>query len=133
MAALYREFTSQAQIDAMYNAAAAVADSAGHVQRYIEHSRRARQTAIDSGLSGAGVKSISRGEWIVVALGRRHGLRPSSKINTNEYTYFPPSEIVQFAQRFVCRNSAVDRAERAADNRPSGVFFTAARRKVCRR
>jgi arylformamidase len=44
MAALYREFTSQAQIDAMYNAAAAVPDSAGHVQRYVEHSRRARET-----------------------------------------------------------------------------------------
>lgn len=40
--ALYREFTSTAQIDAQYNAGAAVADSAAHMQRFIAQSAAAR-------------------------------------------------------------------------------------------
>jgi arylformamidase len=41
---LYRDFSTQAQIDAQYNAAAAVPDAARHMQHYVERSRIARQT-----------------------------------------------------------------------------------------
>ena len=44
MRTLYREFTTQAQIDAQYNAAAAVPDAAAHLERYAELSRSARAT-----------------------------------------------------------------------------------------
>ena len=44
MQTLYREFTSQAQIDAQYNAGASVPDSSVCMQHYAEQSRRARET-----------------------------------------------------------------------------------------
>ncbi len=42
--ALYRDFTTQAQIDAQYNAAAALPDAAAELQHYVDRSRLARQT-----------------------------------------------------------------------------------------
>ena len=44
MPTLYREFTTQAQIDAQYNAGAAVPDAAAHMQRYASRSAHARET-----------------------------------------------------------------------------------------
>ncbi len=41
---LYREFSTQAQIDAQYNAAAAVPDAAAQLQHYVDRSRLARDT-----------------------------------------------------------------------------------------
>jgi len=41
---LYREFTTQAQIDAQYNAGAAVPDAAGCMRHYLEQSRHARDS-----------------------------------------------------------------------------------------
>jgi len=41
---LYRDFSTQAQIDAQYNAAAALPDAARYMQHYIERSRVARET-----------------------------------------------------------------------------------------
>jgi arylformamidase len=41
---LYREFTTQTQIDAQYNAAAAVPDAAAHLKRYATRSLVARET-----------------------------------------------------------------------------------------
>lgn len=40
--ALYREFTSQAQIDAQYNAGASIPDAGSYMQRFVERSRHAR-------------------------------------------------------------------------------------------
>ena len=40
--ALYREFTSQAQIDAQYNDGASIPDAASYMQRFVERSRHAR-------------------------------------------------------------------------------------------
>ncbi|MBC7483413.1 MAG: hypothetical protein H7337_16295, partial [Rhizobacter sp.] len=40
--ALYREFTSQAQIDAQYNAGASIPDAASYMQGFVERSRHAR-------------------------------------------------------------------------------------------
>ena len=42
MPTLYREFTTQAQIDAQYNAGVAVPDAAGCMRHYLEQSRHAR-------------------------------------------------------------------------------------------
>lgn len=44
MQTLYREFTTQAQIDAQYNAAASLPDAAAYMQHYVERSRFARET-----------------------------------------------------------------------------------------
>jgi arylformamidase len=44
MHTLYREFTSQAQIDAEYNASLSVTDPTGEIRRYVEASRRAVDT-----------------------------------------------------------------------------------------
>jgi len=44
MPTLYREFTTQAQIDAQYNAGAAVPDAAGCMRHYLEQSRHARDS-----------------------------------------------------------------------------------------
>jgi len=44
MPTLYREFTTQAQIDAQYNAGAAVPDAATHLQRYTARGAQARET-----------------------------------------------------------------------------------------
>jgi arylformamidase len=41
--ALYREFTSQAQIDAQYNAGASIPDAASYMQRFVERSGHARE------------------------------------------------------------------------------------------
>ena len=41
--ALYREFTSQAQIDAQYNAGASIPDAASYMQGFVERSRHARE------------------------------------------------------------------------------------------
>jgi len=40
--ALYREFTSQAQIDAQYNAGASISDAASYMQGFVDRSRHAR-------------------------------------------------------------------------------------------
>jgi arylformamidase len=44
MHTLYREFTSQAQIDAQYNVALTVSDAPAHLRYYVERSRLARET-----------------------------------------------------------------------------------------
>jgi arylformamidase len=44
MQTLYREFTTQAQIDAQYNAAASLPDARAYMQHYVERSRFARET-----------------------------------------------------------------------------------------
>jgi len=41
---LYRDFSTQAQIDAQYNAAAGLPDAARYMQHYVERSRVARET-----------------------------------------------------------------------------------------
>lgn len=41
---LYREFTTQAQIDAQYNPSAGLADSSSYAQHYVERSRLARDS-----------------------------------------------------------------------------------------